>query len=286
MLWINKRSYLISKRLKNENFDFRSEVTRYLLTQNRRVLLHESPSQSPRRESTDAERNFLPKVNPARMINFPEKLATMFDTRNEVCSWKCFYINLKETRMSRALQLNTWGPAQGPRACTRSSFPETRVRSGIELRSRDLHARQSSGYFIEPSEYITGSVYISIPVRDISKVATIIRWTRTFTRLHRPETPVFNARVREQGVGRGGGFYCTWLAHADTACTGGHDLWRESSSIEELYRNPRFGSAFQRQRARKNVGWSCSWNFASDRVFRTERLNCANFQRDDDDNII
>lgn len=39
------------------------------------------------------------------------------------------------------------------------------------------------------------------PVRDISKVATIIRWTRTFTRLHRPEIPVFNARVREQGEG-------------------------------------------------------------------------------------
>lgn len=35
--------------------------------------------------------------------------------------------------------------------------------SDIELRSRDLHAKQSTRYFIEPSEYITGSVYISIP---------------------------------------------------------------------------------------------------------------------------
>lgn len=35
--------------------------------------------------------------------------------------------------------------------------------SDIELRSRDLHAKQSTRYFIKPSEYITGSVYISIP---------------------------------------------------------------------------------------------------------------------------
>lgn len=35
--------------------------------------------------------------------------------------------------------------------------------AGIELRSRDRHAKQS-GYFIEPSKYITGQpVYVSIP---------------------------------------------------------------------------------------------------------------------------
>lgn len=105
--------------------------------------------------------------------------------------------------MSRALQLNnTWGPStQGPRACTSSSFPETRVWYWVTFEGPPRETIHQILYLAShPSISPAPCTFLS-PVRDISKVATIIRWTRTFTRLHRPETPVFNARVREQGEG-------------------------------------------------------------------------------------
>lgn len=135
------------------------------VTQNRRVL-HKSPTRLCRH----GENNFLRSTG---MINFPEKLARMLDTRNEVCGWKCFYIKLKETEdVSRVTAQYTEG-SKARRACTRSSFPETRVWYWV------TSAKQSSGYFIEPSEYITRlrvHFYPPPPSQGFLRSPLSIRW--------------------------------------------------------------------------------------------------------------
>ena len=94
------------------------------------------------------------------------------------------------------------------------------------------------------------SVYISIPRRRISKVATIIRSARTFTRLHRPETPVFNARVHEHELwkerreGRLLYLTCMQMQNARVQVDMISSATPESSETSNTdHRNPRFRSA-------------------------------------------
>lgn len=154
-------------------------------------------------QAVQTRREQLPKVN--RDDKFPREACkdaryTEWSMRLEVLLYQ-----VKRNRGCLARYSSIHGGVQGPKGVYTFLVSRNKglVLSYVRETIQRILYRAIRVYHSAPCTFLS-----SPPVPGISKVATIYTLNiRTFTRLHRPETPVFNARV--QGIGEEGESYCT-----------------------------------------------------------------------------